>query len=75
MTTTTQTTERLFLSADEIGQLMGWKRSRVYQAASAGLIPSVRVGRRYLFPKRGLEVLEQAAIERALQAQQHAATG
>jgi excisionase family DNA binding protein len=57
----------LFLNAKQVGQLMGWRKSRVYEAAAAGLIPSVRMGRRYLFPRRGIEALENMAVERTME--------
>jgi excisionase family DNA binding protein len=57
--------ERLFLSVEEAGALLGVKRSRAQQMAQRGLIPTVRLGRRLLVPRRVLEVLADAAIERA----------
>jgi predicted DNA-binding transcriptional regulator AlpA len=55
---------RLFLSATEIGHKLGLQKSRVYALAAEGLLPTVRLGRRIWFPRRGLEVLASAAIER-----------
>ena len=54
----------LFLTAREVGQQLGLKRSRVYELAAAGMLPVVRLGRRMLFPRRGLEELAEAAIAR-----------
>ena len=56
---------RLFLTATEVGQQLGLGKSRVYELAAEGLLPTVRLGRRMWFPKRGLEALANAAIERA----------
>jgi excisionase family DNA binding protein len=56
---------RLFLSATEIGHQLGLQKSRVYALAAEGLLPTVRLGRRIWFPRRGLEALAEAAIERA----------
>ena len=56
---------RMFLTAEEVGQRLGLKRSRVYGLAAAGMLPVVRLGRRMLFPRRGLEELVEAAIRRA----------
>jgi len=56
---------RLFLTADEVGQQLGLKKSRVYELAAAGHLPVVRLGRRILFPRRGLDALIDEAIERA----------
>ena len=56
---------RPFLSATEVGQQLGLGKSRVYALAAEGLLPTVRLGRRMWFPRRGLEALADAAIERA----------
>ncbi len=62
-------TEKRFLSAEEVGRELGLKRSRVYELAHSGQLPVVRLGRRILFPSRGLEELEQDAVRRAIAAQ------
>ena len=54
-----------FLSAGEVGEQLGLGKSRVYALAAEGLLPTVRLGRRIWFPRRGLEALTDAAIERA----------
>jgi excisionase family DNA binding protein len=54
----------MFLTAAEVGQELGLKKSRVYELATAGLLPAVRLGRRMLFPRRGLDMLVESAIER-----------
>ena len=56
---------RLFLSAAEIGRQLGLQKSRVYALAAEGLLPTVRLGRRIWLPRRGLEALAEAAIERS----------
>ena len=56
---------RAFLSAAEVGAQLGLGRSRVYELAAAGVLPVVRLGRRMLFPRRGLDELAELAIERA----------
>jgi excisionase family DNA binding protein len=56
---------RLFLTATEVGQQLGLGKSRVYELAAEGLLPTVRLGRRMWFPRRGLEALADVAIERA----------
>ena len=56
---------RLFLSAAEVGRQLGLGKSRVYALAAEGLLPTLRLGRRMWFPRRGLEALADAAIERA----------
>jgi len=54
-----------FLTASEVGRQLGLGKSRVYALAAEGLLPTVRLGRRIWFPRRGLEALADAAIERA----------
>lgn len=54
---------RVFLNACEVGQQLGLRKSRIYEMAAEGLLPSVRLGRRIWFPVRGLEALADAAIE------------
>jgi excisionase family DNA binding protein len=56
---------RLFLSASEVGLRFGLGKSRVYALAAEGLLPSVRLGRRIWFPRRGLDALAEQAIEHA----------
>ncbi|MGI8423997.1 MAG: helix-turn-helix domain-containing protein [Chloroflexota bacterium] len=63
------TVERRFLNAQEVGEQLGLKRARVYELAAGGHLPVVRLGKRMLFPSRGLEELERAAVERAVEAQ------
>lgn len=55
---------RIFLTAAEVGRELGVRKSRVYELAASGMLPVVRLGRRMLFPRRGLEELADAAIER-----------
>ena len=56
---------RMFLTAAEVGQHLGVRKSRVYELAAGGMLPTVRLGRRILFPRRGLDQLADAAIERS----------
>ena len=55
---------RMFLTAAEVAQELGLQKSRVYELAAGDLLPVVRLGRRLLFPRRGLEALAEAAIAR-----------
>jgi excisionase family DNA binding protein len=50
-----QDSERLTLTAREASQLLGLSRTSVYQGISTGEIPHIRVGKRILIPKVGLE--------------------
>ena len=57
----------MFLTASEVGAILRLKKSRVYQLAAAGILPSVRLSpRKILFSRRGLEALDQAAVDRVL---------
>jgi len=58
------------MSAGEVGKLLELKKSRIYELAAAGHLPTVRLGRRILFSRRGIEELERVAIERAVALQQ-----
>jgi excisionase family DNA binding protein len=52
------------LSVRQVADVLGIARNSVYQAAAAGQIPSVRVGRRILFARRSLEAwLSAGALE------------
>ncbi|MGI9145296.1 MAG: hypothetical protein ACR2IK_01900 [Chloroflexota bacterium] len=62
-THSSETGGRLFLSATEVGQQLGLRKSRVYALAAEGLPPTVRLGRRIWFPRRGLDVLAEQAIQ------------
>lgn len=44
------------LTVRQVAAVLGITRNSVYQAAAAGEIPSVRIGRRILFARRSLEV-------------------
>jgi excisionase family DNA binding protein len=56
--------DRMFLTAEEVGRYLGLRRSRVYELAAGGRLPAVRLGRRILFPRRGLDALVKAAMDR-----------
>ena len=62
-TATGELVVRMFLTATEVGQQLGLGKSRVYELAAAGMLPVVRLGRRMLFPQRGLDALAEAAIQ------------
>lgn len=64
--------EPLFLTAAEVGALLNLRKSRVYELSAGGLLPTVRLGRRVLFSRRGLLALDQVAIDRALENQRAA---
>lgn len=47
--------ERLTLTVEEAGRLLGLSRPSAYEAASRGDLPTIRIGRRLLVPKAALE--------------------
>ena len=54
--------ENLTLSVVEAARLLGISRNRCYEAIRTGEIPSLRIGKRVLVPRRALEeVLNKAA--------------
>ncbi len=56
--------ERMALSVEEAGALLGISRDLAYDLVARGELPSVRLGRRLVVPRRALE----GAIERLLDA-------
>jgi len=50
---------RLTLSVEEAGKMLGLSRGLMYEAVRTGQIPSIRVGRRILIPRLALERLLQ----------------
>ena len=59
--------ERLTLTVEEAGTLLGISRAFAYEAVNRGDIPSIRIGRRILVPK--------VALERMLAALDHETPG
>ena len=54
--------DRLVLTIEEAGKLLGLGRSGTYEAARRGDIPTLRVGSRILVPKVALlKLLEETA--------------
>lgn len=49
--------QRLVLDAVDVSHLLGLSRGSVYSALASGAIPSIRIGRRILIPRSGLEEL------------------
>ena len=47
----------LVYSVDEARRLLKISRGLIYEAINAGRIPSIRIGRRILIPRSGLERL------------------
>lgn len=57
--------EREFYSSREVETLTGLSHAGVWRAAARGDLPSVRIGKRILCPKRAIEALITNAIEQA----------
>jgi predicted DNA-binding transcriptional regulator AlpA len=57
--------EREFYSSREVEMLTGLSHAGVWRAAVRGEIPSIRIGKRILFPRRGIEKLIADAVEQA----------
>lgn len=49
--------EPLTYKIEEAGRLLGIGRNQAYEAAKAGQIPSIKIGKRILVPKAALERL------------------
>lgn len=59
-------TQRLTLSVPEVAELVGVSRAHAYELIRIGRIPSIRLGRRLLVPRKALEeFLDQACTRDA----------
>jgi excisionase family DNA binding protein len=56
--------ERLALSVEEAGVLLGISRDLAYDLVARGELPSVRLGRRLVVPRRALEETLARLVER-----------
>ncbi len=55
---------RLTLTVPEAGRVLGVGRNAAYEAARAGEIPTIRIGKRILVPVAALErMLAQASVD------------
>ena len=57
MTTGFHDGERLTLTVEEAARLLGVGRRTAYEAVRTGALPSVRLGRRILIPRKALLVM------------------
>lgn len=55
--------DRLTLSVDEAGKMLGLSRGLMYQAIRKGEIPSIRIGRRILIPRAALYRMLKDAVD------------
>jgi excisionase family DNA binding protein len=49
--------EKLVLTVKEVQELTGFSRTLIYEQIRAGAIPSVRVGRRVVVPRKALDAM------------------
>lgn len=61
--------EPLVYSPDEARKLLKISRGLIYEALNTGLIPSIRIGRRILIPRKQLERLLNEGIDAKSRAQ------
>ena len=58
--------ERITLTIAEAGALLGISRAHTYELARVGELPSIKLGKRVVVPRRALEqFIENAANKRA----------
>lgn len=57
-----------FLSLAEAGRLLGVGRCRAWELARAGLLPAIRLGRRWYVPRRALDALVDQALAQSREA-------
>jgi excisionase family DNA binding protein len=51
----TDKTEKLTISVETAGQLLGLSRNSAYQGIKRNEIPHIKIGKRILIPKRAIE--------------------
>jgi excisionase family DNA binding protein len=56
--------EPLALSVEEAARLLGVSRTLAYESVARGELPSVRLGKRIVVPRRALDELLEIAIDR-----------
>jgi len=49
--------QRLTLKVEEAGRLLGISRSHAYDLIREGVIPSLRLGRRIVVPRRAIDAM------------------
>lgn len=58
-----QSPEILTHTVEEAAQMLGISRGAAYEAAANGDIPTIRIGRRILVPRRAFERMLDAAVQ------------
>ena len=54
-------TEKLTLTVEEAGALLGISRALAYEMARTGKLPTLRFGKRIVVPKKAIENMLEAA--------------
>jgi excisionase family DNA binding protein len=49
--------KRVTVSVEEAGQILGISRGLAYELARQGRLPVIRLGRRFIIPRKGLDDL------------------
>ena len=53
-------TERLTITVEEAGEILGISRALAYEMARTGKLPALRFGKRFVVPRKAIEnLLEQ----------------
>ena len=54
--------ERLTLTVEEAGELLGISRALAYEMARTGRLPTLRFGKRIVVPKKGVESMLERPV-------------
>ena len=57
--------ERLTLTVEQAGELLGISRSLAYEMARTGRLPILRFGKRIVVPKKAIENMLQSSVPAA----------
>ena len=56
--------DRLALSVEDAARLLGISRTLAYESVARGELPSIRLGKRIVVPRRALDELLASAMDR-----------
>ncbi|MGB5924578.1 MAG: helix-turn-helix domain-containing protein [Dehalococcoidia bacterium] len=54
--------ERLTLTVEEAGELLGISRALAYEMARTGRLPTLRFGKRIVVPRKAIETMLERAV-------------
>ena len=57
--------QRLTMSVEEAAEALGVSRGLAYELVARGELPALRLGRRWVIPRRALEQMLEAALTTA----------